>query len=335
MAWVTKAIALVILLPIALGLAWLGVSLINKSRAALRDSPKAVGTITQITGKRRYKIDVALDGKEFTLDHDTGSDLVTYQAGEQVEVLFNRDKPEESIVRSFVTLWAPACVTFFFAAVLGLVGVFVWRIDMAPKTHEQMIAAMEGAAGPMPAAIPRAAKTRSYEAPDDNSDIVLRGPREWWIANLFWSCLGLGALAIAIFSDGSSLERIAMGTVGALWFGGLVAWSFHNRSLEFRCDSDGISLQSALMSKRVDWGQIASIKRITHGKAARERYDRDWHRRRGNTTRPRIWHTVTLFDQAGEKLLDLSEELKPEQGLSRIVGRIEKRTGVKMTREER
>jgi hypothetical protein len=336
MGWIPKAIALAILLPIALGLAWLGVNLINKSRAALRDSPRAIGTVTEVTGLRRYKIEVALDGMQFTLDHDTHSDLVQYQAGEQVEVLFNRDKPEESIVKSFVTLWASACVTFFFAAVMGAVCIFVWRIDASPKTPEQMIAEMRSGTDPWPAAESPAAEDRAYEAPPgDGADIVLHGPREWWMANLFWSTLGLGLLAMAVFSDGSRLERFAMGTAGALWFCGLVAWSVHNRSLEFRSDHQGISLKSRLMSKRVDWGQIASIKRITHGRKAQERYDRDWRRRRGNTTRPRVWHTVTLFDQAGGKLLDLSEELQPGPALLRLISRVEKRTGKTMTRDER
>jgi hypothetical protein len=327
MKWASRVIALLVLLPISLLLAWLGLHLVNKSRALIASSPAAAGTVVEVYDARRCKVEFQWQGKPVIIEHDSGSDASTNKLNDKVEVLIDREKPEASRVKTFVDLWASSCVVFFFAAAFSVVSLVVWRLDTSSEAarleFEAKFSGMkrEAEAAPPPA--------KPMAVPDDNSAILLRGPSEWWIANLFWACLGLGLAALVWFSsDGASWQRTAAVVLGALWFLALTAWAVHNKTLGVTADSQGVELRSLLQSTRVEWGQIAALKRIEHGRHAVERAKREW-RTKGKTsgyTPPKITYSLGVYDAAGEKLLDLSEELQPAEERRRLVHRLEKRT---------
>jgi hypothetical protein len=89
------------------------------------------------------------------------------------------------------------------------------------------------------------------------ADIRLHPPASEWQAPLFWSLLGLAALASAIWAPGGGpFARLALGCAGGAFTLLMLGMSIESKTMEISAGESGVRKATALGLNQVSWDQV-------------------------------------------------------------------------------
>jgi hypothetical protein len=103
----------------------------------------------------------------------------------------------------------------------------------------------------------------SAPTPQIDTDIRVRPPAAESKAPIFWSLLGLAALATSVLSRSAPIApRAGLGVIGALFMLAMMALSVERSTMQIRADSQRIRKSSAFGWIEVPWERVARVERM-------------------------------------------------------------------------
>ena len=169
----------------------------------------------------------------------------------------------------------------------------------------------------------------SAPPPPMDTDIRVRPPASEWKTPLFWSLLGVAALAFGVFSsEGRMIARVGLSLIGVLVI--LFAWSVSltSRTLEITADRNGIRKTSAFGWSEIRWDQIGRFERLITIPETKKRwllYDLPFPGRESEN--------YVLSNKSGWPLMHISVDMGPMGAMRRLLELCHERTGLSLERK--
>ncbi len=162
--------------------------------------------------------------------------------------------------------------------------------------------------------------------PPLDSDIHVRRPASELRAPLFWSLLGVAALALAVFvRAGTPIQRAVLGGIGTLFILSMCALALNNRTTEVSADRSRLRKTTAFGWCQTSWDQVGSVER------QRTIFGRPASMLRKNTSDTFAGREVTLIvfaDRSGHALVTMSQFMQPPKQMLRLMDLCTERTGL-------
>jgi hypothetical protein len=169
----------------------------------------------------------------------------------------------------------------------------------------------------------------SAPPPPMDTDIRVRPPASEWKAPLFWSLLGIVALAFGVFSsEGGMIARVGLSALGVLFI--LITWSLSltSKTSEITADLNGIRKTSAFGWSEVRWDQIARFERLTTIPETKKRwlvYDLPFP---GRET-----ENYVFSNKGGWPLMHIGVDMGPMGSMRRLLDLCHEKTGLSLERK--
>jgi hypothetical protein len=160
----------------------------------------------------------------------------------------------------------------------------------------------------------------------DRGDIVVHAPKSEGVAPLYWSLLGVAALATGIFAPwGTPYQRLGPILLGSFFMLGTWGLALHGRTLRVSASGQGLRETSALGWRQVPWERVRSVERRDVVSVAYQFTMRERLAFPGNRAR-----TIVFADDYGFALLRMSEHMQPSAAVQRLFDLCEQRTGLQL-----
>jgi hypothetical protein len=158
------------------------------------------------------------------------------------------------------------------------------------------------------------------------TNIRVYRPASEWKAPLFWSLLGVAALACAVFiRSGGQIQRMCLGSIGIFFMLLMWALALDNKTTEISADQNEVLKTTAFGWCSFRWEQVGSVeKEQTIFDERRLRY------RRRTSILQREVTRIVFADLGGRKLVSMSVVMEPEKAMQQLLELCAKRTGQRM-----
>ena len=297
----------VILAATALMGGWFATKAIQSNRVVLRTWQRAEGVLDGAGPKGTMEIVIGERPDERRLlapmQHYRG-------LSRNVTIYLDPADPERARIGGTLQLWLwPA--TAVLLCFIGCAGVLV-ALGAGRGALAEAPAITSWKLSPQPAADPAA--------------IVLHAPKSQGVAPLYWSVLGVAALAVGVFAPwGTPFQRLGPILLGSLFVLGTWGLALHNRTLRISATVQGLRETSALGWREVPWERVRSVE-LRDVVSVPYRLNM----REGVATPGQRARTIVFANDNGFALLRMSEHMQPTAAVQRLFDLCEQRTGLQL-----
>jgi hypothetical protein len=164
--------------------------------------------------------------------------------------------------------------------------------------------------------------------PPLQTEIRVYRPASEWQAPLFWSLLGVAALASAAFTrSAGQIPRMGLGSVGMLFMLLMWALALDNKTTEIAADQNGMRKSTVFGWCQIRWEQVGSVEKqhTIFGRSERTL------RQGSSSSFPgRDVTTVVFADRNGRRLLSMSPAMQPSRAVRQLLDTCAGKTGLHM-----
>jgi hypothetical protein len=300
---VRVALALLALTVAALA-AWLARPAVVDNLAALRSWTRTEGRVYSV-GNNQVQIEFGTgpDTRRVWIPTDHQILLPDFQA----EVYVDPADPRHARLAGWLQMWLrPAALALIVVAFLGLA--------LAAARVGRGAGATGYGAGQWKLSAPPAPLL---------TEVRVHRPASEWKAPLFWSAIGLGAVALGLFAPVvTPLARIGYVLLGGLWILLTASLSLYNATTQVAADAHGLLETSAFGWRDLRWEEIGGVE-TRETVPTRRRNFRDALPFPGNTTR-----SLVFTRRDGRALMRLSVAMQPRDSMRRLLEVCTARTGL-------
>jgi hypothetical protein len=249
---VPKALGLVGVLPLFLGLSWLTWNLTQESLTIMREWEHVRATVVDDSGEAMVRLRVRGRGGERELEAPWTGDLEAFSKGESFAAYVNPADGREVRPAGAGAMWGGPGVVGFFALAMGGILLFLLRVKPLPMLVPDSFMEEVGAA-------PARARFR----PVNVETLVLKRPPGVWKAGLFWGgVFGVVAVLSLLVPGGGDVAVRVVVAAGAL-AGGALAWRRGTRSrrYEVRCERERLLIRDHAGEREVPLRRVEVVMR--------------------------------------------------------------------------
>lgn len=237
---VRVSLVLLALLPASFAL-FFSYRLAAASQTVLRSWIKTNAKVVWIYGSEKVELEIAGDPEPqrvaVPVTHTWGLSLL-----KKVSVYQNPGNPQQIQLGGFLQMW-------LWPSVLALASVLLLSIGI--------VAARAGTNSS------GAGWSLSAPPPPINTEIRVHPPASEWKAPLFWSLLGVAALASGVLlRSGPIVARVWLGVIGVSFMLAMGAMALEKATTEISADSERIRKTNAFGWAEARWEQVARLERV-------------------------------------------------------------------------